>query len=142
MSGGDAVKDLLIAMQLPVADLSPDAEVRFFAFRDGSVLTGVIGLEVRGSVGMLRSLAVAETARGRGAGRALVAEVEARARDAGVEALYLLTATAGDYFARLGYRDIPRSAAPEVVSASAQYTVLCPASARLMTRHLRARDGS
>ena len=70
---------------------------------------GIVGLERFGSVALLRSLAVAAELRGTGVGKALVAAAEEYAQTKNVQTLYLLTTTAADFFARLGYAPLPRS---------------------------------
>ena len=85
---------------------------------------------------MLRSLAVAETARGCGCGKALVQGIEATARSRGVANLYLLTNTAETFFARLGYRTIARADAPEAIRTTEEFSSLCPDSAVVMVKTL------
>jgi N-acetylglutamate synthase-like GNAT family acetyltransferase len=46
----------------------------------------------------------------------------------------LLTQTARDFFAHLGYRVIDRSEAPEEVQGSEEFRSLCPASATCMVK--------
>jgi prepilin-type N-terminal cleavage/methylation domain-containing protein len=58
----------------------------------------------------------------------------ARARRA--RAVYLLTDTAAEFFARLGFRRIPRAEAEPAVGTSVEFTTLCPASATCMTLSL------
>jgi N-acetylglutamate synthase-like GNAT family acetyltransferase len=63
-----------------------------------------------GDVGLLRSLAVRHDCRKAGLARVLVEE--ARRRYRGIRSLYLLTTTAADFFAHIGFAIIPREAAP------------------------------
>ena len=130
---GEAIRDLLADNRLPVADLA-SATIAFVVAVDGDGLTGVVGLERFGDVGLLRSLAVRERARGAGLGSRLVAAAEREARAAGLRELVLLTETAGPLFARLGYAAIPRDAAPAAARASAEFRSLCPASAVCMSK--------
>jgi N-acetylglutamate synthase-like GNAT family acetyltransferase len=99
-------------------------------------LAGAGGLEVRGDAGLLRSLVVAEGLRGTGLGRALVEAVEAVARRRGLQELVLLTETAHEFFARLGYAAILRDEAPAAIRGSAEFRSLCPQSARCMRKKL------
>jgi amino-acid N-acetyltransferase len=96
----------------------------------------VVGVERHGGVGLLRSLAVAEGKRGTGLGRALVGHAEAWARAQGIDTLCLLTRHAAGFFARLGYVETPRDAAPAAISATAEFSWLCPASAAFMRKAL------
>lgn len=131
----DAVRALLAQCALPTRDLD-DADVRFWVAEQEARIAGVIGLERHGQHGLLRSLAVAPEARGRGHGLALVATLEHEARQAGLRSLVLLTETARTFFERLGYTVIARSNAPAAVQASAEFRSLCPASATCMQRIL------
>jgi amino-acid N-acetyltransferase len=110
-----------------------------FIARDGPTLVGTGGFEVHGDSGLLRSVVVADRRRGTGLGRALVASVEAAARQQGLGSLVLLTETARDFFARLGYVDIARETAPEAIRNSAEFTSICPQSAHCMSKRLDLR---
>ena len=131
----DAIRRLLERHGLPTGDLD-QSRPSFVVAHDGAVLVGAGGLEVHGATGLLRSVVVADGARGTGLGRALVESIENLARRQGLSELVLLTETAHDFFARLGYRDIPRERAPEEVRASAEFRSLCPDSARCMLKRL------
>lgn len=100
---------------------------------DGQIL-GAAAIEPYGEVGLLRSLVVAESARGSGVGRELVCCAEAMAEDAGVRELWLLTESAADWFPRLGYERVPRDRAPAAIVGSHEFQVACAASAVLMRR--------
>ncbi|AEN06630.1 arsenic resistance N-acetyltransferase ArsN2 [Halolamina sp.] len=138
-SGVEWVHRLLESADLPVSDLNgPQRD-------DGPVLSvvradpgrvGCIGIERYGEHGLLRSAVVRERYRGDGYGRAAVRAVEAEASDAGIESLSLLTTTAADFFAALGCERVERSAIPEPVRGSAEFSDLCPDSAVVMYRPL------
>jgi N-acetylglutamate synthase-like GNAT family acetyltransferase len=134
---GPEVRELLSSCGLPVDDAGAP-EVRLFGCRNDRdrALEGVVGLESYGEVALLRSLAVAESARHTGLGRRLVAFAEAQAAAGGARQACLLTTTAEPFFARLGYRHLPRSEAPPVIAATRQFAVLCPRSAAFMARPL------
>ena len=131
-----AVRVLLTAAGLPVADLTAAHLDDFWGCRDGADLAGVVGLEVYGTVALLRSLAVAPVWQGRGLGAALLTHAEQAARQQGIEALYLLTTTAEAFFARRGYARIPREAAPPILRQTAEFAALCPASAVCLMKAL------
>ena len=132
------VEALLTEAQLPVSDLSSSLSRNLLGVRESGRLVGVVGIEVYGDVGMLRSLAVASARRNAGLGVSLVSNAEAWAAEQGVKALYLLTTTAAEFFARLGYEAIPRSEAPAAIAATAQFLDLCPASSTFMRKVLAA----
>ena len=82
-----AVRALLAAAGLPVADLTAAHLDDFWGCGDGSKLAGVVGLEAYGTVALLRSLAVAPDGQGRGLGSALLAHAEQAARQRGIATL-------------------------------------------------------
>jgi len=135
------VKALLAESQLPASDLSSGHLEHFFGCGDARLPEGVVGLEIYGAVALLRSLAVAASRRGQGCGRALVAEAERHARSRGVRAIYLLTTTAERFFARLGYRPIDRTDAPEAIRRTQEFSSLCPSSSAFMVKELVASPG-
>jgi homocysteine S-methyltransferase len=132
------IRRLLEDSALPTADLG-HSDPAFFIAHDGARLVGVGGLEVHGDSGLLRSLVVVDRLRGTGLGRALVDTVESVARQRGLRDLVLLTETAQDFFARLGYADLARDAAPAAIRESAQFRLLCPGSAHCMSKRLDVR---
>lgn len=131
-----AIWALLEAAELATADLSPGLLERFLVARAAGVVVGAVGLEPFGRVGLLRSLVVHPSHRGLGLGGAMVAQLERRARVAGVEELYLLTTSAAAFFEARGYRPLDRSQVPSSVAASTEFRSLCPASAVCLCKHL------
>lgn len=131
----DRIEELLAANDLPVADLRR-APGQFFVARTDSEIVGAGGIEIHGSNGLIRSLVVAETHRGRGYGSALYDALEYHARANDVDSLYLLTTAASGFFADCGYRRIGREQAPTAIRETPQFTDLCPASATCMGKHV------
>ena len=132
----DEVAALLAAAQLPVSDLRTSRSLNLLGVRDAGRLVGVVGIEVYGEVGLLRSLAVESAHRNAGVGMSLVFDAETWAARHGVKTLYLLTTTAAGFFAGLGYVTVPRSNAPAAIAATAQFAGLCPASSTFMCKVL------
>lgn len=132
----NAVKRLLAESGLPTADIAAGHMEHFFGCGAPSGLAGVVGLELYGNAGLLRSLAVAAPERGRGLGKRLVAHAERYAQEHGVKEVYLLTTTAEAFFSRLGYRRVERDAVPDAIKATREYAGICPASSAVMTRKL------
>ncbi|QIB66733.1 arsenic resistance N-acetyltransferase ArsN2 [Kineobactrum salinum] len=132
------VRALLVDAGLPVSDLDEAREVQLFATRQYGELVGVVGLEMYGSDGMLRSLVVTGTARAEGVGQALVAHAEAFALRQGITELFLLTISAERFFAKLGYVVVPRSTAPAAIAQTEQFMGLCPSSSSFMHKRLQA----
>ena len=121
-----------------VRDRFPDAYS--VARRDGR-LVGVAALETHDRCGLLRSVAVASTERGRGTGIALIADRLAMAWANGLESAYLLTTTASPLFRRFGFADADRASAPAALAASPEFAALCPSSAACMRLPLRGTTG-
>lgn len=130
------VKELLAECELPYQDITPAHMRHFWVLRDGSRLAGVVGLELLGECALLRSLAVRASYRGRGFGSRLTGAAEEYAISQQVDTLYLLTTTAEAFFAKLGYRQVDRTAAPTAVQETAEFRSLCPSSAVCMAKHL------
>ena len=97
---------------------------------------GVAGLEVYGKSGLLRSVAVNKQFRGMGQGRTLVNAVLANASEKGVEAIYLLTDSAEDYFKGLGFEVVNRKDIDAAVRASPEFTE-CRETAPAMRKFIR-----
>lgn len=131
----DHVETLLEANGLPTQDVRAKPECFFVACDEGTVV-GVGGFEHDGSDGLLRSLVIMESARGRGYGTALCAALESRARSDGIEALYLLTTTAASFFRKLGYDKITREEVPASIQGTAEFSELCPDSATCLRKDL------
>lgn len=105
---GPEVEAVLSKNNLPTSDLGDESKVYWLGLHSNECLAGIVGIEAYGSVVLLRSLAVASSARASGYGWSLVANAEAWALQSRVKKLYLLTETAAGYFARLGYVRVPR----------------------------------
>ena len=123
---------LLKAATLPYEDI--DAHLDDFVVAvDGRRVVGAVGLERLGAAGgLLRSLVVSDSERGRGLGEGLYAQIVARARRLGLDELYLMTTTAEKFFARRGFVRIDRATAEPVLKNTREWRDLCPASAAVM----------
>jgi len=130
-----AVESLLAASDLPL-DGVRDNFSGFVVAEDEAGIAAAIGLEVFGSVGLLRSAVVSPGHRGNGIGRRLVELLLKRAEETGIEELYLLTTTAEKYFPRFGFAPATRGAVPDAVRASAEFRGACPDTAVVMTRRI------
>jgi N-acetylglutamate synthase-like GNAT family acetyltransferase len=137
----DAIRRLLERNALPTADLATSRPA-FLVAEGGPGIVGAGGLEAFGATGLLRSVVVEESMRGTGLGHALVDAVERAAGRRGLTELVLLTETAREFFAGLGYAEIARGAVPAALRESAEFRSLCPQTARCMRKRLGAgRDG-
>ncbi len=132
----DAVQALLLAADLPIDDLGPERLGGFLIAQDEIATVGLIGLEILGTVGLLRSLVVARDARNTGLGGKLVGALEAAAVAAGIAELWLLTIDAERFFQRHEFEIIDRTAAPDEIRQTDEFSALCPDSAYLMRKSL------
>ncbi len=130
-----AVSALLASCGLPHVDVAPHLR-HFTIARDGSRVVGVIGLEVHGADGLLRSLAVAPDRRGQGVARRLYATLIRDARRLGITRLFLLTTSAQGFFEMLGFRAVKREAVPDAIRATGEFRQLCPETAECMMRSM------
>jgi amino-acid N-acetyltransferase len=128
----DAVRALAARGELPVEGLEDQ-------FPDPGV---AVELEAGGSndrvpaardhVGILRSVVVGPAERGSGLGVALTANRLAAA--SANDAVYLLTMTAADFYARFGFRSFPRADVPEAVARCPEFRCNRPAGLHLQNQ--------
>ena len=125
---------LLTENNLPTTDLTHTTLL--YALYDDHQLLGTVGLEIFGNEGLLRSLCVDNQVRKAGYGQLLVNYVEAEAKQKGLKVLYLLTTTADSFFANRGYQTIERSAVPQSIQQTPQFSTICSKTATLMKKEL------
>jgi len=132
------IKQALQASGLNHQDISPSQLQHFLIIKDESAseMAGVVGLEPKGDVGLLRSLAVAKAYRRQGLGIELVRKIEEYARSQQIAVLYLLTLTADGFFARRGYQKTDRESAPSALQETNEFKSLCPQTAVCMKKCL------
>ena len=131
-----SVKRLLNESQLISSDLTPEHLRYFFGLGTKEEPEGVVGLELFGTVGLLRSLAVVSSRRSIGLGSKLVAHAEDYARNKGIKSLYLLTNTAEAFFKHRGYKRTGRDDAPLAIRETKEFSEICPVSSAFMVKHL------
>jgi amino-acid N-acetyltransferase len=134
-----SVEELLAGAGLPL-DGVEEHFAGFVVAEEAGQVVGTAGLEVHEDHGLLRSVVVAQGAKGQAVGRELTECVLREGRRRGLHAVYLLTTTAADYFARLGFERLGRDQVPIALHGSRELQGACPASAVAMRRALaRAR---
>lgn len=131
----EAIVELLKTNQLPVKDLSVGQRI-FLVARSEDKTIGCVAVEIHGTSGLLRSLAVKSDFRGKGIGKKLVAEAESLSRDKGLGDLYLLTTTAAGFFPKTGWQLAERAAVPESIGGSTEFSSVCPSTAVCMKKEL------
>lgn len=122
---------LLREARLPLDGLSEGFADALVAAR-GEEVVGCVALELYAQSALLRSLVVAERARGTGLGERLTTEALRLAKSRGANDVYLLTETAQTFFPRFGFRVEDRSAAPAAIRGSVEFRSACPQSAAMM----------
>ncbi len=133
-----AIERLLTESALPLGGVA-EALDTFTVAVDGAEIVGVAGLELCRGNALLRSVAIAPQWRSRGLGRTLVTHVIADAESRGLNALYLLTTTADQYFPSFGFHRISRDQVPQDVRETEEFRSACPASATVMACSLSGR---
>ncbi|WP_342375540.1 arsenic resistance N-acetyltransferase ArsN2 [Myxococcus stipitatus] len=128
-----AVEALLTTAGLPRQGVAAHLPHFLVAEREGT-LVAAAGLELYGTSALLRSVVVSESQKGTGVGTELVTRLIERAAAEGLEAMFLLTTTAADYFPRFGFVRIDRADLPPALHASEELRGACPASAVVMRR--------
>ena len=129
------VTELLAAVDLPCQDIGEHMP-NFLLIENDGKLSGVVGLEVSGSFALLRSLAVKETERRSGLGKALVDKIISYAQLNNVEKIFLLTTTAEEFFRKRGFAAIEREALPAEIKSTEEFKSICPLSATCMVREI------
>jgi N-acetylglutamate synthase-like GNAT family acetyltransferase len=130
-----AVRDLLRAARLPVADIAEHLG-RFLVIEVAGTVVAAGGFEAHGEDVLLRSLVVSPTHRRLGIARRLTTELLAQAAAGGARRAWLLTDSATGLFAGCGFAPADRAVAPRAIRSTRQFTTLCSEAATLMTREL------
>lgn len=131
------IRQLLILCELPQEDITSEHLRHFLVLKEKGQVIGLVGVEVLGRFGLLRSLAVDPRYRSRGFASQLVGKAEEYAASLKIETLYLLTMTAERFFAKRGYQKVERNSAPPPVHATTEFKNLCPVSALCMVKYLK-----
>ncbi|MCE6991445.1 arsenic resistance N-acetyltransferase ArsN2 [Dyadobacter sp. CY323] len=130
----ELVMSLLKEADLLTEDL-PEGLPNFLLTKEEQTLVGVAGLELFGSLGLLRSVAVDPNHQGKGIAGRMVEQLLAGADEQGLQAVYLITTTADHYFDRYGFTAVDRLQVPEAIQQTRQFSGLCPSSAVVMKRN-------
>lgn len=129
------LRALLATAKLPLAGLGDRR--RYLGIHDErGNLVAAGGFQPCGESALLCSIAVNPAWRGRGLGQAIVRKLLATARKTGARDVYLLTETATDFFAALGFQNILRDQVPAAIAVTSQFTGSVCASAQAMRTSL------
>jgi amino-acid N-acetyltransferase len=137
----ELLKLFLESNKLPSRDISLEGNVFSLYYDDNNNIIGSAGFEMYGDVGIVRSIAVHQTRRRTGLGRQIVDEILRRAKGKNLKAVFLLTETAYEFFLRKGFHDFSRHDVPFAVSASSEFSSVCPATAKCMIFKFREQYG-
>ena len=99
-------------------------------------LVGCCGLEIYGSDGLLRSVAVCSRSRKQGIATSLLDDAFTRSIGGRLSAIFLLTTTAQSYFPRFGFEVFPRDRAPDGIRGSWEFQRGCSETAVFMRKVL------
>lgn len=130
----EEVMTLLKEQKLPVSDITENTLL--YVLRDGETVIGTAGLDIFNGCTLLRSIGILKDFRGKGYGELLNSKIEQAAKEKGINCLYLVTDSAGDFFSKQGYFAIDRNTAPEGIKQTDQFSSLCPSSALVMKKYL------
>jgi amino-acid N-acetyltransferase len=129
------IEILLRECDLPFEDCSEHLD-HFFGVTEGDKLVATGALQIHGSIGLLRSIAVSLENRGLGLAAEMTKYLLDLAGSNKIKTLYLLTETAQDYFARFGFSPVDRDGIPAEIKSTRQFVSLCPTSAQVMRLYL------
>lgn len=133
-----AIVRLLGEASLTANDLNPAQTSSFLLLCDADEILACGAVErFDDRAGLVRSLAVRPSHRGRGLATRIMHSLETHARYRGIRELFLLTHDAPGFFARLHFERCERTTAPEPMRRSPQFIELCPSTAVCMRKDIR-----
>jgi amino-acid N-acetyltransferase len=124
------IRRLLLECELPTLYIHRHLK-SFMVAKRAKKIVGVIGVEVYGREGLLRSLCVDKAYRGQGIAKMLYAKIVAYARTRKIDRLYLFTMYAEKFASKLGFRKIEKKRIPKSIRStwqfrgSRRYPVVC-----------------
>jgi amino-acid N-acetyltransferase len=130
-----ALTTLLSNNKLPVKDINKELP-HFILAKKEDQLVGSIGIEKYGTIGLLRSLSTDALFQQQGIASQLLEELLALCQSEGIQSVYLLTETAKSFFEKRGFAITERSAAPDPIKNSSEFSELCPSTAVLMKKEV------
>jgi amino-acid N-acetyltransferase len=130
----DGIRVLLRTANLPTDDVGPTLLPGFVILREADSIVGAAAIEPLSGCALLRSVVVADIARGRGEGTRLTQAAEQLAAKHGLSPLYLLTTSAAKFFVARGFREVRREDVPAEVKASREFSTLCPDTAQVLVK--------
>jgi amino-acid N-acetyltransferase len=127
-----ALQSFLEDHKLPFKDIRLDGNLFLVYNNAAGNIIGSGGIERYGNIGLLRSVAVRSSERGKKLGQQIVEDILQRAKELRIHSVFLLTETAHDLFLKMGFNDLSRDDVPEEIKSSSEFSFVCPASAKCM----------
>ena len=129
----DQIRRLLSECELPTLYLHRHLK-SFLVAKTAKKIVGVIGMEVYGRAGLLRSLCVQEAYRGQGIAKMLNAMILTYARMLKIGRLYMFTVSAEKFASRLGFHKIDKTRIPQSIRSTWQFRNFKPYPVACMVR--------
>jgi len=130
------IGELLREADLPGEGLEEQFGETYIVAEQGGRIVGAGGVEVYGVYGLLRSVVVRPSLRGRGLGEAIVSDRLRWSARRGLRAVYLLTTTVPEFFEKIGFTEMSRGEIPTEIQGSKEYSEVCPVTATAMVLRL------
>jgi len=108
----------------------------FIVAKAGKKIIGVIGVEVYGRVGLLRSLCVGRAYRGQGIAKSLNAKIFDYAQMLKIDRLYMFTWDAEKFASKLGFHKIDKKRIPKSIRSTWQFRSFSPYPVICMTKKI------
>jgi len=129
------IAGLLTGVGLPLAGAREHLK-HFLVVLDQDGLFGCAGLERYGETGLLRSVAVAESERGRGHGQMLVEKLLLRAQEDGVRTVVVLARQTASFFRKFEFKETRFQHLPAAIHNSVEFKFAEPDATTAMLLHL------
>lgn len=130
-----SIEELLRISGLPTEGVA-EHMTNFVVAEELSAVVGCGGIEYYGNFALMRSVVIAEDARGSGLGKTIVSLLLAQCRAHAIQSVALLTTTAERYFAGQGFVRVARHEVPPPLLMSTQFQGICPRAAAAMLKVL------
>ena len=124
------IHQLLEELDLPITGVSEHLD-NFLLSIHNDRRTGIIGLELYGKIGLLRSVGVRTSYQGKRIGDDLMVAIQEFAKFKSVEQIYLFTDTAERWFERYGFTTISNDQLDPLLQQSKEYS-LCESSVKML----------
>lgn len=127
------ILELLKRVGLPTAGVNNNISNFMVSTSRSNELLAVIGMEIAGANGLLRSLACDPNFCKQGIAAELVAAAVTAGREQGVKNLYLMTQSAEKYMRKFGFKTIERHDIPEDLLKQSELDSVCPTCSTCMS---------